>query len=165
MIQRAVNTYRNAYDDILHRILRGNLIHSDETHVSVKGKDSYVWVFTSMEEVIYIWSETREGLVATDFSKISRECWCRTFIPFTTRQTCPQQKCLIHLMRDLNDDVHREPFNLEMKEVAHGFGDNIEIYNRYNRSLRLEKLLPEKTQTSGDTVLQRPIPAGIFHRI
>ena len=28
-----------------------------------------MWVFTSMEEVIYIWSETREGSVATDFLK------------------------------------------------------------------------------------------------
>ena len=26
-----------------------------------------MWVFTSMEEVIYVWSETREGYVATDF--------------------------------------------------------------------------------------------------
>jgi predicted RecB family nuclease len=60
MIQRAVERYRDTYEEIKQRLLHGKLIHADETHVSVKGKDSYVWVFTSMEEVIYIWSETRE---------------------------------------------------------------------------------------------------------
>jgi hypothetical protein len=121
MIQRSVNTYRDAYDDIVRRILRGNLIHSDETHVSVKGKDSYVWVFTSMEEVIYIWSETREGSVATEFLKDFKGVLVSDFYSVYDSVDCPQQRCLIHLIRDLNDAIRREPFNLEMKEVVQGF--------------------------------------------
>ena len=39
---------------------------------------------------------------------------------------CPQQKCLVHLMRDLNDDIHREPFNVEIKEIVHEFGEFLE---------------------------------------
>ena len=31
---------------------------------------------------------------------------------------CPQQKCLIHLIRDLNDDVLKHPFDEEMKQLA-----------------------------------------------
>jgi len=31
---------------------------------------------------------------------------------------CPQQKCLIHLIRDLNDDLRRNPFNEEIQEVG-----------------------------------------------
>ena len=31
---------------------------------------------------------------------------------------CPQQKCLIHLMWDINDDLLRELFNEELKSVA-----------------------------------------------
>ena len=34
---------------------------------------------------------------------------------------CAQQKCLIHLLRDINEDVLKEPFNNEMKELAHSF--------------------------------------------
>ena len=34
---------------------------------------------------------------------------------------CPQQKCLIHLMRDLNDDLLRQPFNEELKELVRDF--------------------------------------------
>ena len=69
MIQRTVERYRDTYEEIRQRLSHGNLIHADETHVSVKGKDSYVWVFTSMEDVIYIWSETRESSVATEILK------------------------------------------------------------------------------------------------
>jgi hypothetical protein len=35
---------------------------------------------------------------------------------------CPQQKCLIHLMRDINEDLHRNPFDEELKEIARQFG-------------------------------------------
>jgi len=31
---------------------------------------------------------------------------------------CPQQKCLIHLMRDLNDDVLNNPFDEQLKKIA-----------------------------------------------
>ena len=34
---------------------------------------------------------------------------------------CAQQKCLIHLLRDINEDVLKEPFNVELEELAHGF--------------------------------------------
>ena len=31
---------------------------------------------------------------------------------------CPQQKCLIHLMRDINDDMHRYPYDEELRMIA-----------------------------------------------
>ena len=34
---------------------------------------------------------------------------------------CAQQKCLIHLMRDLNEDLRKQPFNDEMTEIARKF--------------------------------------------
>jgi len=36
--------------------------------------------------------------------------------------TCRQQKCLIHLIRDLNDAALEEPFNEELREIVRGFG-------------------------------------------
>jgi hypothetical protein len=35
---------------------------------------------------------------------------------------CVQQKCLIHLMRDINEDLHKNPFDDELKEIAGRFG-------------------------------------------
>lgn len=34
---------------------------------------------------------------------------------------CPQQKCLIHLIRDLNDGLIKQPFNEEMKGLVREF--------------------------------------------
>jgi predicted RecB family nuclease len=85
MIQRTVESYRDTYEEIRQRLAHGKLIHADETHVSVKGKDSYVWVFTSMEDVIYIWSETRESSVATEILKNFNGVWCQISIMLTIR--------------------------------------------------------------------------------
>jgi hypothetical protein len=38
---------------------------------------------------------------------------------------CDQQKCLVHLMRDLNEDLSKQPFNDEMKELAQGFANMV----------------------------------------
>jgi Transposase IS66 family len=48
---------------------------------------------------------------------------------------CPQQKCLIHLMRDINEDPNRNPFNEEFKAIACRFGallrEIVETVDRY----------------------------------
>jgi hypothetical protein len=48
---------------------------------------------------------------------------------------CAQQKCLVHLMRDLNEDLSKQPFNEEMKEMAQSFANllkpMIETVNRF----------------------------------
>ena len=56
--RRAAERYREAYEEIKQKLLAGQLVHADATHLSAKSGAGYVWVFTSMEEVIYLWSET-----------------------------------------------------------------------------------------------------------
>jgi hypothetical protein len=31
---------------------------------------------------------------------------------------CPQQKCLIHLMRDLNDDMLKNPYDDDLRQIV-----------------------------------------------
>jgi len=120
--------------------LNGNLIHADETHVSIKGKDTYVWVFTSMVEVIYIWSETREARVAVGFLEDFIGVLVSDFYAAYDSVDCPQQRCLIHLIRDLNDYIRKEPFNLELREVVHEFGALLVPYQPTLVSLRTESV-------------------------
>src|SRR6202023_3774336 len=40
---------------------------------------------------------------------------------------CPQQKCLIHLMRDINDDMHRYPYDEELKMIAQKYAAVLRI--------------------------------------
>jgi len=147
IIQRSAQKYCDTYEEIRQRLSRGGLMHADETHVSVKGRDSYVWVFTSMEDVIYIWSETREGSMATEFLKDFKGVLVSDFYSAYDSANCPQQRCLIHLIRDLNDDIHQEPFNKEIKEVAQNFAailkpiiETIDRFGLKARFLRKHKL-------------------------
>lgn len=48
---------------------------------------------------------------------------------------CPQQKCWIHLIRDMNEDMKAEPFDAELKEIVQAFASVarpiIETVDRY----------------------------------
>jgi hypothetical protein len=100
-----------------------------------------------MEDVMYIWSETREGSTATEFLKDFKGVLVSDFYSAYDSVNCPQERCLIHLMRDLNDDIHHEPFNLEIKEVVQEFAtilkpiiDTIDRFGLKARFLRKHKL-------------------------
>jgi hypothetical protein len=36
---------------------------------------------------------------------------------------CPRQKCLIHLMRDLNDDILKYPYDDELRQIVQQFAE------------------------------------------
>lgn len=110
-----------AYQSIVERIVRGTLVHADETKVNVAGKDGYVWVFTNLEDVAFVYSDSRDA--ATPQAVLSSFCGVLVsdFYAAYDSIPCVQQKCLVHLMRDLNDDLSKQPFNEEMKELAQNF--------------------------------------------
>jgi predicted RecB family nuclease len=52
--------YRKTLEGILARIVAGGLVHVDETHFNLQQGKGYVWVLTSMEEVVYFYLPNRE---------------------------------------------------------------------------------------------------------
>ena len=118
---REAERFRPIYGMILHRIATGKLVHADETKVSVGGKDGYVWVFTSLEDVVFVYSETREGCTLQEVLGNFRGVLVSDFYAAYDSIECAQQKCLVHLMRDVNDGLSKQPFNEEMKEIAERF--------------------------------------------
>ncbi|PYV76148.1 MAG: hypothetical protein DMG96_14935 [Acidobacteria bacterium] len=113
--------YQTAYSGILDRISAGNLVHADETKVGIGGKDAYVWVFTNLEDVAFVYSETREASTLQDVLSGFRGVLVSDFYAAYDSIECAQQKCLIHLMRDVNDDLCKQPFNEEMRAIAERF--------------------------------------------
>jgi hypothetical protein len=82
---------------------------------------------------------------------------------------CPQQRCLIHLIRDLNEDIHREPFNLELKTIVHDFGvllkDMVDTVDRFGlKSHFLRKHKPVVTRFF-DTLLEREHETEIAQKV
>jgi len=132
--------YESTYRQLIDRIQTGWLIHADETKVSLKGRTGYVWVFTNLEEVAYIYSNTREGTVVGEMLQNFGGVLVSDFYTAYDSPDCVQQKCLIHLIRDVNDDLFKNPFDEELKALAAYFTDLlvpiIETVDRYGLKKR-----------------------------
>ena len=120
---KAADHYLVAKRKILERIVCGDLVHADETRANIKGHLAYVWVLTNMTDVVYVLAESREAEIVQDLLKDFRGVLVSDFYTAYESIPCPQQKCLIHLMRDLNDAILDNPFDQEMKSIALAFSD------------------------------------------
>ncbi|UPT88429.1 TM0106 family RecB-like putative nuclease [Bradyrhizobium barranii subsp. apii] len=106
--QQIAQKYEPAYRAILAQIASGPVVHADETKGVVYGGGHYVWIFASFSSVAYVYSPTRDastlngalagfdGVLVSDFYSGYESVPCR------------QQKCLIHLMRDINEDLLKQ---------------------------------------------------------
>jgi hypothetical protein len=148
---RAAQFYKKSYEAILHNIVNGKLIHADETRISIEGKCAYVWVLTNLEEVAYFYTETREGEVVQSLLREFNGVLVSDFYAAYDSINCPQQKCLIHLMRDLNDDLLKEPFNEEFKALVREFAtllkpvvETIDRFGLQAKFLRKHKVFVER---------------------
>jgi predicted RecB family nuclease len=121
--QRVVAYYRGTYESLLSALRSGRLVHADETKVKIKGlsSDGYVWVFATPETVVYVYAPTRDGDTARETLAGFKGVLVSDFYAAYDALDCPQQKCLIHLIRDFNDDLLRHPFDEELKEQAARF--------------------------------------------
>jgi len=117
----AARLYKPTYESILQNIVTGNLLHADETKVSIRGKTAYVWVLTNLHDVAYIFSGGREGDFLHDMLKDFKGVLVSDFYGVYDSLKCAQQKCLIHLMRDLNDSVLHHPYDEELKRIVRDF--------------------------------------------
>ncbi len=134
-------------------------MHADETQVHMRGTRGYVWVFTSLEEVVYVYTDSREGdalrgalrrtfdASLDDFQGVL----VSDFYAVYDSVHCLQQKCLIHLIRDLNDALFKDPFNEELKVLAGQFTDvlrpiiaTIDRFGLTSRFLRKHKPAVER---------------------
>lgn len=114
--------YETTCRSLLAKILAGNLLHLDETEVKLHAGKGYVWVFTNLEEVVFMYRPTREGDFLKELLKDFKGVLVTDFYSAYDSLGCPQQKCLIHLMRDLNQELLNNPYDSELQLVTKPFG-------------------------------------------
>jgi predicted RecB family nuclease len=133
-------THMPTYRGILRQIAKGSLVHADETKGVVKGGGHYMWVFANLTTVAYVYSESREAVILEELLDGFTGVLVSDFYAAYDPVPCAQQKCLIHLMRDINEDLHKNPFDDELKEIAGRFGallrEIIETIDRYGLKAR-----------------------------
>ncbi len=144
---KAASFYRDTVDTILRNLLRGGLLHVDETSIIIRNERAIIWAFCDSEHAVLRRTETREGTFLIQLLDRFSGVLVSDFYVAYDGLECPQQKCLIHLMRDLNNDLLAEPFNNELKSLAQEFASlmqpvvqTIDRYGLKARYLRKHKL-------------------------
>jgi predicted RecB family nuclease len=93
------------------RILESPFVHIDETLISIEGTNYYVWVITDRKHVTFRMTATRETTIVQEFLLNYKGVLITDFYGGYDAIPCRQQRCLVHLIRDLNDDLWSNPYN------------------------------------------------------
>jgi Transposase IS66 family len=109
------------YDILLTQLIAGPVLHIDETEVKLKDDSDYIWVFAS-ESAVYIFRRSREGDFLRKMLKDFRGVMVTDFYSAYDGLPCLQQRCLIHLMRDMNRAILDSLFDQELQSITLPFG-------------------------------------------
>jgi predicted RecB family nuclease len=113
--------YRPTYNQILTRITSGQMLHADETSAGVRGANGYVWVLATMQDVAYQYHQTRDGDAIRSLLRDFRGVLITDFFASYDVIACTKQRCLIHLIRDFNDDLLANPYDDELRCMTDEF--------------------------------------------
>jgi predicted RecB family nuclease len=114
--------YRHTYSRLLAKIIAGPVLHVDETEVKLNTGAGYVWVFANIEAAVYIFRPSREGEFLRGKLKDFSGILVSDFYSAYDGLDCLHQRCLIHLMRDMNRAILDNPFDHELQSITTPFG-------------------------------------------
>ena len=119
---RVIPRYASLYDELKQHILKSPVLCIDEGDVTLRKTKGYVWVFTGHDAVWYLYKDTRSGEFLKELLAGFSGVLVSDFYSAYDGINCPQQKCLLHLLRDVNDDLAKNPYDEEFKSIASQFG-------------------------------------------
>jgi predicted RecB family nuclease len=102
-------------------VLNSPVIHIDETTIKLSRESGYVWVFATTHTVFYHYASTREVSFLQKLLKNYKGIIVSDFYPGYETLNVKSQKCLIHLIRDLNDDLFKNQFDPEYNAMVPAF--------------------------------------------
>jgi hypothetical protein len=113
--------YRGTYRQILSRIVAGAVLQADETSAKLRERAGYVWVLATMLDVVYLYNETRDGDFIQKVLVGFRGVLVSDFYAAYDNIDCIKQRCLVHLIRDCNDDLLANPWDEELRLLIDQF--------------------------------------------
>lgn len=160
----AYTYYQPTYELLHQSIVTSDVLYVDETPIKLKDEDEYGWVFTNGKEVIILYKSTREGGFLKEYLHGFSGVLVSDFYPAYDSLDCRQQKCLIHQIRDLNDDLLKNPFDDEFKNMTHGFTMLLQSIVHAIDQYGLKKWHLHKYKKRGGAVLDKNHLDGLYIR-
>jgi hypothetical protein len=119
--QSISSRYRAFYNEILMKLLSSPVLYIDETAANLRSETGYVWCITDRCSVYYFYRNSREGSFLVDMFKTFGGVLVSDFYTAYDSLHCAQQRCLVHLMRDFNEEMQKHPFDSELKLIGAKF--------------------------------------------
>jgi hypothetical protein len=119
--------YRSLYNGILKGLLNSNVLYIDETAANLRADTGYIWCVTDGRSVYYFYRNSREGSFLVDMFKGFGGVLVSDFYAAYDAVNCKQQRCLVHLMRDFNEEMQKHPFDNELKLISSKFSEVIRV--------------------------------------
>jgi len=140
------NMYTSLLKEFKSDLITGNLIQGDETKINLRSESGYIWVLTNLNTVIYIYQPNREGNFLVSYLEDFTGVVVSDFYAVYNSIGASQQKCLIHLIRDINDDFFKDQLNDDLRFISESFGALLKVivftidkYGLKNRYLKKHK--------------------------
>lgn len=111
------------YEKLKNRIRKADVVYCDETTFKVNGKEWWLWVFRTQNDVLLVIRKSRSGEVAkeilsNEFDRVVVSDGYSVYSKFEK-----QQRCWAHLLRELDFAVQNyprlKPFLEELKSFYH----------------------------------------------
>lgn len=113
--------YKSAFNEIIEKVSISPLIHIDETIFHIRKETCYVWVFTNIDTVFYLFKPTRESEFLKELLVDFKGVLISDFYAGYDAVNCAKQRCLIHIIRDLNDDLAKNQLDNDFKIIVLNF--------------------------------------------
>ena len=116
-IKRVARWMEKQYHRLKLLIRAAEVVHADETSWRTNGKNGFLWTITSGDHTLYHVDKSRGAKVITELlgkafghdGQGKTQTLVSDFYSVYDQFDAPQQKCLVHLLRELRDTVARQP--------------------------------------------------------
>ena len=154
IIKRAATAADNEYEDLKHRIKNSAIVYVDETSFSVLGKNQWVWVFRTANEILLVIRPSRGSNVLEEIlgkyyaGTVICDCWRA----YNFLADANIQRCWAHLLRkseQLSEYVAGKHFHEKLVLLF----DEIKQFNKEEHTLKVrEQKYHEMTRQLEQTI-------------
>lgn len=122
-LQEVAHIYTQTEEQIVQKLLSSKFLHVDETQVNIDHINQYIWAITDGKHVAFKYTKTRDASFIQEFLSDYKGVLISDFYPGYDSLKCRHQKCLVHIIRDMNNDLWSNAFDDEFGKFVHEVKD------------------------------------------